>query len=560
METLESKLDMFEQQLIELNKYSVKLTEEYENKTDLHHVLVKARKEFLLEMGGISKSEARSTQIGGANEPGIAMTPLLSVANEAGKQDRNELTFSNISGVLPIADRVRFERMLFRATRGNSYVRFSDILPNIDNDSAPSKSFNATKTVFIIFFKSLAIEGKIKKICDAFNCRRFDLVDLDRPGDLLSKQEANWRETLDAKTVLDKNKQARESICYEVSQQIESWLWTVRREKAIYHTLNLCKSDITNVLRARAWVLKKQIGKAKGAIARAHASLNITSTAMFEKVPEMWPAYPTHFNTNKYTAAFQDFVDTYGIPRYREINPALFTAATFPFLFGVMYGDIGHGTCLALAGFFLICTEHYADARGTGEMMKGIYSGRYMFFAMGCFAIYAGMIYNDYFSIGLNLWGTNYIFSSHDGGAKASLIQGKYGDSKYVYPFGVDPAWKISENELLFYNSMKMKMSVILGIIQMIFGVCLRGINALHFKSMLDFTCEFLPMLLFALSFFGYMVIIIFVKWRYNVYFHQILPLSLILSQHKLGSSNGPWLLCLRLQRSVWGLQYGYIH
>ena len=29
--------------------------------------------------------------------------------------------------------------------------------------------------------------------------------------------------------------------------------------------------------------------------------------------------------------------------RYREANPALFTAASFPFLFGVMYGDIGHG-------------------------------------------------------------------------------------------------------------------------------------------------------------------------------------------------------------------------
>jgi V-type H+-transporting ATPase subunit a len=29
-------------------------------------------------------------------------------------------------------------------------------------------------------------------------------------------------------------------------------------------------------------------------------------------------------------------VDTYGVPRYREANPALFTAATFPFLFAVM--------------------------------------------------------------------------------------------------------------------------------------------------------------------------------------------------------------------------------
>lgn len=234
---------------------------------------------------------------------------------------------------------------------------------------SPDKSIAVEKTVFIIFFKSQAIEGKIKKICDAFGCRRFDMFDLDRPSELLNKQEYNHRELKESKMVLDKNRQTRENICVEVSSQIESWLWVVRREKAIYHTLNYCKSDIQNVLRIRAWVLKNQIGKAKNAINRAHASLNIQSTAMFEKVPEEWPEYPTHFITNKYTVAFQDFVDTYGIPRYREINPALFTAATFPFLFGVMYGDIGHGLCLTLGGFYLICTEAQAEARGTGNFL-----------------------------------------------------------------------------------------------------------------------------------------------------------------------------------------------
>lgn len=36
-------------------------------------------------------------------------------------------------------------------------------------------------------------------------------------------------------------------------------------------------------------------------------------------------APPTYFRVNKVTSAFQDIVDTYGVPRYGEINPAAFT-------------------------------------------------------------------------------------------------------------------------------------------------------------------------------------------------------------------------------------------
>ena len=222
--------------------------------------------------------------------------------------------------------------------------------------------------------------------------------------------------------------------------------------------------------------------EAVAALTKAHASIGIPQSALLERVHGNWPTPPTHFRTNKYTYPYQEFVNTYGMPRYREINPALFAAATFPFLFGVMYGDIGHSTLLSLGALYLVFTEaRMKEKRSMDDMLYNIYTARYMLLGMGLCAVYCGLVYNDFLSLGLNLFGSKYEFlssssSSHDSsgsdghardattepqtGDKATLI-GASGDPE-VYPFGIDPVWHIAGNELLFFNSMKMKMSVIM--------------------------------------------------------------------------------------------------
>jgi V-type H+-transporting ATPase subunit a len=50
------------------------------------------------------------------------------------------------------------------------------------------------------------------------------------------------------------------------------------------------------------------------------------------------------------------------------------------------------------------------------------------------------------------------------------------------YPFGVDPAWQLAENKIVFLNGFKMKISIIFGVLHMLFGVCISLWNNQYFR------------------------------------------------------------------------------
>lgn len=83
---------------------------------------------------------------------------------------------------------------------------------------------------------------------------------------------------------------------------------------------------------------------------------------------------PTFFELNDFTGPFQQIVDTYGVPRYREVNPAIFTIVTFPFQFGIMFGDIGHGGIYFLLG---ICMVLLYDRFKDNRALKGFFKLRF---------------------------------------------------------------------------------------------------------------------------------------------------------------------------------------
>lgn len=102
---------------------------------------------------------------------------------------------------------------------------------------------------------------------------------------------------------------------------------------------------------------------------------------------------PTYFRLNDFTWPFQELINTYGIPDYKEINPTPFTCVSFPFLFGLMFGDIMHGSILFVYASY-VCMTHKDGDRAPINL------ARYMLLLMGFFATFCGFIYNEYSSLG----------------------------------------------------------------------------------------------------------------------------------------------------------------
>uniref|UniRef100_A0A3B4B3J4 V-type proton ATPase subunit a n=1 Tax=Periophthalmus magnuspinnatus TaxID=409849 RepID=A0A3B4B3J4_9GOBI len=180
--------------------------------------------------------------------------------------------------------------------------------------------------------------------------------------------------------------------------------------------------------------------------------------------------------------------------------------------------------------------------KSDNEMFNMVFAGRYIILLMGMFSVYTGIIYNDCFSKSLNMFGSgwsvrpmfgpkgaNWSFETLDSNAALQLDPAIPGVFNGPYPLGIDPIWNIATNKLTFLNSFKMKMSVILGVIHMIFGVSLSLFNHMYFKKPLNIFLGFIPEIVFMSSLFGYLVLLIFYKWTaYDVYNSKDAPSLLI--------------------------------
>ncbi|KAI5521690.1 vacuolar proton-transporting V-type ATPase complex assembly [Trichomonas vaginalis G3] len=223
---------------------------------------------------------------------------------------------------------------------------------------------------------------------------------------------------------------------------------------------------------------------------------------------------PTFIETNNFQYSFQLFNDAYGVPNYNEINAGAFYCM-YPFLFGIMFGDMGHSIfyLLVTLGMFIMVPLMKKKGNSMGGMLEMIDRFKwFLLFASVC-SFYCGFLYNETFCLPINFFGSHYHVDDRNSNPQLTVYKK---NSTSIYPFGLDPAWFFKDNELIFSNSLKMKMSVIVGMAQMIFGLILSFINNFVQRDWVSLITLRVPELLYLVPFYGYMVVIIIWKWCTN--------------------------------------------
>jgi len=86
---------------------------------------------------------------------------------------------------------------------------------------------------------------------------------------------------------------------------------------------------------------------------------------------------------------FEMLVAGYGLPAYHELEPTLFVALSYVLMFGMMFGDVGHGAVLALGGALALVFSRAPKVRDVGLLLIFI----------GLSSVVFGAVYGSYFGI-----------------------------------------------------------------------------------------------------------------------------------------------------------------
>ncbi|XP_049705433.1 V-type proton ATPase 116 kDa subunit a 1 [Helicoverpa armigera] len=495
MITFENMIEKWEQDIQDMTLNEVNLLKSYFELNEFYYVLTYIGPllgESEIQKESMLNSRKAAAKAGAAGDVGVGVGGRLVVITGAVRRNKC----------------YAFEMMLWRISHGIIYYKqASEDKILID----PQSRQEIRKVAFLAICQGEALTERIQKICDGFQVNIFPCP--NTPQERMELQEKLQTRITDLDQVLKKTRYHRCKTLRTVSKNWRLWMGQVRKAKAIYHAMNMFRYE--KCLIGEAWIPNSDLDAVNTVLHSCSESFQSSVPSFASKI-ETTQMPPTYHRTNKFTRGFQNLINAYGDSTYRELNPGLHTLITFPFLFSMMFGDMGHGLILVGFGSWMCKNEKlFISQRSTNEIWNIFFGGRYVILMMGLSSMFTGFVYNDLFSKAFCLT-SSYWLNIH---SVEDLAKDEYFDlnpsfeTGRPYMFGKDPIWTLAKNKIMFENSTKMKLSIIVGIIHMIFGISLSFFNYRYFRRTYSIFLQFIPEILFLTLLFLWLVLLIYIKW-----------------------------------------------
>ncbi|MCU7844528.1 MAG: V-type ATP synthase subunit I [Candidatus Thiodiazotropha sp. (ex Monitilora ramsayi)] len=184
--------------------------------------------------------------------------------------------------------------------------------------------------------------SKLKPVLDTAGFRPLEI-----PPELQAEPET-------AKSRLEQRRKAVEKESSHLALKIKAWGKASRKEleKAArvvhlatpYVALGEAARHQGNLSRLQGWVPAVDLGQVERRLQDKLPNPFVLESR--EPLPQERSLVPSVMRHSRLLRPFSSLVTQYGVPRYGEINPTHLFALTYILMFGMMFGDVGHGAVI----------------------------------------------------------------------------------------------------------------------------------------------------------------------------------------------------------------------
>lgn len=243
--------------------------------------------------------------------------------------------------------------------------KFNILKANYENIPAMVKKVykgNGYSIIMVLCTKELKIDTD--RILNSLDCEIVHMPPLEYSGTPKEIIEVIEKELKDIRNEISTVEREIDSFYKENKLEIEATLKSFELEKSSTK-LKEYVAYSNDFFYLSGWVSQGSLTKFEDKIKRIDSKIIILKKKSEDMKQDICP--PTKLKNNFLVKPFEMLVNMYGIPSYKETDPTSFLAITYMIMFGAMFGDVGQGAILFLAGFIM---KHKDKNSTAGSILK----------------------------------------------------------------------------------------------------------------------------------------------------------------------------------------------